>query len=443
MTSQGVYISQATREVEYKLGKYNSIIAPVGSGKTTYAEGKLLDELDNMSGVREGYTILLAPYKSLVNQVEDGGVYERARQRHEITLNGDILFGTGNNSVSKDDLLVMTPHKFFNMMNELHHTQRDVGMSNVRAIIVDESDHVFCRLPTWERDTNGDMVEEDKNTFSLASEFVREYCDDVLFIGITATNEYKLKDTFYGCYNNITFKEELKQQQFSVEDDYSDLRLAYNRAMEGLIRGRDKVAIYVERITSMKKYREYFEGLGLKVAMITADNPKNYTPTVNEKVIKDELSMSSGVSETFHMEGYDILLYNAAMERGVSIKDESFRVVIVHSSEEDVQIQAAGRFRFDGLRKYVLADEEDRLRGYQLRTTIDKKTGKVTDEIVIPRQWLDIPLTTQDKKDLIDDIGYNKTWRALKPDLIELGYEIKDTRKRIDKKSTRVSIISK
>lgn len=435
----GVYLGQATREVEYKLGHYNSIIAPVGSGKSTYVESNLLDILDNDKNIREGLTIILAPYNTLVQQIASNGTYEPLNMWEEEDLLGiEIL--SEEVSLRSDDKIVMTPHKFYGMMLRLDTKQRDMAFSRIRCIILDEVDHTTIRLPNWERDENDNHLKHSENVYKVATNMLLQYCNEVLIVGITATGEQGLQDVFYGCYNEITFKESLKQQQFELEEEYSDIRLAYNRAMDGLIKGRDKVAIYIERVTHMKKYKKYFENIGLKVAMITADSPNNYTPTMEERVIKSELSDVEGVSETFHSKGYDILMYNAAMERGVSIHDTSFRAVIVHSPDVDVQVQAAGRFRYDGMRKYTLA--ADRVELSRVNVVIDSE-GRVTDEIVIPNEWLGIPLTTQGKRDLITAIGYNKTWRGLKPELIKRGYNVKDTSKWLEGKPVRVSIITK
>lgn len=64
-------------------------------------------------------------------------------------------------------------------------------------------------------------------------------------------------------------------------------------------------------------------------------------------------------------------------------------------------------------------------------------------------KWLDRPLTTEDKKRLAlelnwtDDRGRVMKWTGVKNALVESGYEVKNTQRRIEGKQTKVTIITK
>lgn len=414
----GYYLSEATREVEFEYGYFNSIIAPVGSGKTTYVGSKLPQEIED-----DGLYIYLAPYTMLRDQVLEEGLFDEMTEKQELTMQGFVFFDDNYNAEDMLDLkgvkVAMTPHKFFKMA-----LAYPLLMDRVSLLVIDESDHVFCRLPHWEKD------DKDK-IFERATSLIMTHLDSVLTIGITATGEGNLSDLFGSFYNSITFKEELRRYKHKLETEYSDVKLAFSDAKKY----DGKVAIFTESVRNMIKQREYLESIGYSVDMIVSDYAKNYKMNDREKQIKDELA-KTGKSDLIG----DVLLFNSAMERGVSIHDKSFTTIIIHSSNEDVQTQVLGRFRFDGMRVWKLLP--DYLRDRKENYTISK-TGEVSSGLDIPVEYLGIPLTSDMKSELIEDIGFSKAWVSLKKELIENGYKVEDSRIRIDGKITRVSTIIK
>ena len=71
------------------------------------------------------------------------------------------------------------------------------------------------------------------------------------------------------------------------------------------------------------------------------------------------------------------------------------------------------------------------------------KTMEINDK------WLNKPLTTGDKKELAlelnwtDDKGRVMKWTGVKNALVESGYEVKDTKRIVEGKQSRVTIITK
>lgn len=430
-TKKGVYLSQATREVDFKYGKFNHINANVGSGKTTYVGSKLEKDLESIYGKKDGLTILLAPYNMLEDQVEEEGLFDKVTDNHLLAMKGFVFYedlSMEDLEQLKTDKIVMTPHRLLRLMEH-----NDSLLDDVKLIIFDESDHTLLKLPQWERIANR---QRDTNV-SLFNDIVnvtKNMLDDTMVVSISATGKQGLEKAFNGCYNEITFKEKLRAYTPKSVKEYSNIQAA----MSEVDIGKGKAAIYMESVRAMKTQKEYLEGLGYRVDMIVSDHAKNYKMNNREKAIKKDLSKASGVSDKIG----DVLIFNAAMERGVSINDKSFHSVIVHSSDKDTQTQVIGRFRFSGMKVWQLKDTTKRVRADRVNVVIDSQ-GRISRDIVIPNEWLDIPLTTQGKKDLIKAIGYNKTWRGLKPELIKRGYNIQDTRRTIDGKRPKVSIITK
>lgn len=427
----GYYLSEATRVNEFEYGKFNHINAPVGSGKTTYVAGKLLEDLESKYGKRDGLTVMLAPYNMLEDQVEQEGLFDKATDNHVLAMKG-FVFCEGLTTEDIENLkgsqIVMTPHRFFRLM------KYDNVAQHIDTLIIDESDHTFCRLPQWEEMSNKGTGRED-DIFKNAAATIKSLLRDIMVVSISATGKSGLQNIFNGYYNDIVFKEKLRRYIPKSVEDYSNLKLAYDSAKEY----GSKVAIYIQSITSMKQYREYFESLGLTVDMIVSDYAtEKYDMSDKEKQIKRDLASAKGTSENIG----DILLFNAAMERGVSINDKNFHSVIVHSSNEDTQTQVVGRFRFNGMRIWKLANEENRVRLDRISVVVDRETGLVTDNIVIPSEYLDTPLTSTMRNEMIKDIGYNRSWRALKKIIVD-DYDIRNHTKTIKGKRTRVETITK
>lgn len=430
----GYYLSEATREVDFIYGAYNHIHAPTGSGKTTYVAKGLIEDLDKQFGEKEGVTILLAPYNMLEDQVEQEGLFDKIEDIRMWAMNGfKPLFHKG---YTQDEIkamrtggkVVMTPHRFFRWIE-----RDDSFLEHVKLVIFDESDHTFCRLKQWEETNNAKRDEKDKVTiFERAVETTKSFMNDIMVVGISATGKGRLYYEFLDKFNNITFKEKLKRYVPKSVDDYSNLKLAFNEAEKY----GGKIGIYVESVTAMLGYREYFEGLGYTVDMITSDYAKNYDMTKRERDIKAELSKKEGKSDKIS----DILLFNASMERGVSIKDKRFHSVIIHSSNPDVVTQVQGRYRFNGMRVWKLLPADERIRESRTGAVVDKN-GRLTLDIDLDEKWLNTPLSTDMKDELIEELEFAEGWTNLKKRLEENGYNTKDKRITIkDRKPTFTTI---
>lgn len=416
---EGLYLGEATREKEFKYGMYNSIIAPVGSGKTTYTSKILPNEISYT-----GLYIYLAPYTMLKEQVVAEELFNDLTPDQYKNMKGFTFFD------KEVDLQVwnkcsgriaMTPHSFLKMVYKNPEIMKRIGV-----IVIDEDDHVFKRLPKWET--------EEEQLFTRAKSFLENYLFDVLIIGITATGKDDLEE-IWGClYNQITFKEKLRRYSHIKMQGYSDIKLAFNESRS--YKGR--TAIFIESIRNMKAQRDYLVSLGYEVDIIVSDYAKNYKMTKKEKAIKKDLA-EKGVSDKIG----DILIFNAAMERGVSIYDKSFSNIIMHSSNKDIQTQVIGRFRFDGMRVWRLLPVEERTRDNQVAYVVDKETGRVTNDIVIPDKYLNIYLTTDLKKKLREEIGYSRGWTTLVRELERRNYKVEDKRVTSNRKRLRISVINK
>lgn len=413
------YLSEATREIEVEVGEFNNIIAPVGSGKTTYVGKTLPNELEY-----EGLYIYLAPYTMLREQVIAEGLFHEYNETYSAELEGLIYFeeeATIEDLIKIDDnggKIAMTIHKFVSLLQHNPQIRNRIGV-----LAIDESDHVFCNLPKWDRG-------QAENPFKYIKDIIADLMEDIIVIGITATGEDRLREVWGKDYNAITFAEKLKKIESDDMGNYSNLKLIFNEAIK-----LGKVCIYTESVRGMKEQAQYLESLGYIVDMIVSDSAKNYDMTPREKRIKYELATTGRSS----LVG-DVLIFNAAMERGVSIHDTSFKSIIIHSTVEDIQTQVVGRFRFDSMKVWKLSPVDERVR-YENTTT--DKDGRVSAEVVIPVEYIGVPLTTVMKKTLIKDIGFSKAWTSLKKVLIEEGYAIDDKILVVEKKSQRVSIIKK
>lgn len=105
----------------------------------------------------------------------------------------------------------------------------------------------------------------------------------------------------------------------------------------------------------------------------------------------------------------DILVFNKAYETSINIYG-NIEAVFIKSQDEDTIIQARGRYRND-LNTLYLYDPSD-------------------DTLIVPDEYINVPLFTEDKEALALALNYRNScgalykWNTIKKKLEEQGYTI-------------------
>lgn len=285
---------------------------------------------------------------------------------------------------------------------------------------MDEVDHVLFNLPVWSKNK--------QDPFKHIEETIKDHMDRVFMIGLTATNEDKLISAWQPLANKILFKEELREIKLHSKVGYSNLSAAFKT----LPKDKGKVAIYIRQVKSAKSFKDELVEAGYKVDLLVSDTAKEYHMNAHEKKLK------RSIEQTGDGDFQDILIFNATLERGVSLHNLDFTHIIVHNSNKVVQEQVFGRFRYSGLIGYYLLPQEER----------NQPPDILTEEYAIPTKFIDVPLTKISKDQLADSLNWQNPangrqlgWTTIKKLLLPF-YNITERTLRIEGKRTRVSIIT-
>ena len=118
---------------------------------------------------------------------------------------------------------------------------------------------------------------------------------------------------------------------------------------------------------------------------------------------------------------YDLIVINASSETSISIKGQ-IDYIVIHTQEQETQIQVRGRYRNDLERLYIL----------------DRNT------LSIPDEFMDRKLFQEDKERLCEILGLRDKnnrlvkWTTVKKKILEKGYLIDEGREN----NRRYSVIS-
>jgi hypothetical protein len=131
----------------------------------------------------------------------------------------------------------------------------------------------------------------------------------------------------------------------------------------------------------------------------------------------EQLTVRDTILKTEHIpEDIDILLINAAYETSINIRNEDFKIVIIHSGNPDVQIQVRGRLRHDIDTLYIH----------------DKAHEHIID--YFPEEYYDRMLFQKDKDELAARLGMTNEdnrpikWPTIKKKLTKDGLIILEGR---------------
>lgn len=182
--------------------------------------------------------------------------------------------------------------------------------------------------------------------------------------------------------------------------------------------------VYTDRITTVNDIVKTCFNEGVRaVGLWSLNNKENAMSTHQLEVLE------SVVKEGVIPDNIDILIINASLQTGINIKNNTIDWVLVNSTNKTTQIQARSRVRKDIDRLYLKSDD-----------------AQISNDIELDEKWLNRPLTSKDKQELCNELeqyderGRLKKWKSISKELIELGFNIKDSRLS-DAKRTSVSTI--
>lgn len=407
-----LFLSEIIGEEKPKWGTNNLIIAPVGSGKTTLIEEKLIGENCQQMIMLVSNTSLkdhIAPYDS--------------NSRKEKALAGKFkrVYTTQNEAVYGDEtykIHVMTYAEFGSR----------IFLNND---FVEQVDKIFCdeihSLPSYQSYSNSPQL-----AAAMKYLFMKQKQQIFYF---TATDEYllKLQKKYPEVLREVTvfdYSNHPKIRKFITLSEYKINHISqirpHLRARKLSFTHRNMKGLAFSRlISAQEEIAKIAEEEGLTPLVLWSINNREKEMTEHQKEMR-EIVINTGLIP----EPYNMLVINSSMQEGWDLDDEAVKLAIINSTNETEKIQSLGRIRQD---VDVLI--------YRTHEEIEQ------ENVIVPEEFINVYLTPEEKDslcealDLRDSNGRLRKWASVSKTLKEEGYEIENKQVSIDKKRVRVSII--
>lgn len=317
-----VYVSDVVNMNDIVRGKVNLVYAPCGSGKTTFIENDLMSRYKNP----KQNMLYLAPTISLVNAQKHRG--------KEIEIESPWGDGCVAKAWEYPGVTAMTYAAFGAMMKG----KRDSG--NYRDSECWNDHSLICADELSQARIQSFYDNNSQNWTRLALEELRMRVknESNVVVTISATPK-QVADEYQSNIHVVAMLLYPDSYKEAVVKEYHDL--------ENLLKDIDadkRGLIYVTQIEEMKKYAKQLKSRGIEADFIFSKRSKDHTMNDRQNAIVDTL-----VKEERIPDDVQVLLINAAYQTGLNIRPEKSHLdyIIVHSSDQSVQVQARGRYRGD------------------------------------------------------------------------------------------------
>lgn len=350
---------------KFKVGEINFVNAPIGAGKTTFLLNEFINNSSKYCNIKdlnkELYNVLYVCDNNMLKDsvVLDSSIVEYCKTYKDITEAKYFLDGGLNNKI-----LAISYHALGKCLSVP--VQRDYIFKEVKCIIFDELHNLFSFCNKY----------QDENLISLRDN-LNNLSKNTLCIGLSATpskmwaysyNENKLNiNKIFSDKEISTLKTYNSKFSFETNCIFNALK---STNWEAKISKGEKAFIYTPTVSQAKKYKEYFDLIGLKSQWLCSTHRNVYVEKETGKIIpKKELHLYNKddyeqelemTKEQLDLRDYllnnneipsdlDVLIVNGAYETGWNLRDTEHKIqtVFIDSTESDVIIQARGRIRHD------------------------------------------------------------------------------------------------
>lgn len=411
-TDGKLYLSEIIKKQNKDLsGNKILILSPVGSGKSSFIH----EILEKDPGKLALHLVSNSALKESVCPEDDEDRKEKAN--NTFTTSNSNCYGD-----KKYKIHVMTYAEFG---ARVRYTDS----------FIDNIDYIFCdeahSLPNYQSySDSGDLSAAIKTLFNVKEGKKVFY--------LTATDEH-LKDLekkepklFEGLVIH-DFREDpdikqylpLSEYKFNHTEQIRPHLIARKKIFDYF---KYKVLAFSRTIESQRVLARMAEEEGFNPIVIWSINNKEEEMSEEQKECRKHILKKGVIPDP-----YNFLIINSAMQEGWDLVDKSVKLVIMNTTSETERIQATGRLRND----------------IDILVYRVKKTEKADTFIEIPEEFLNKPLTKKEKTELSQLMGIKNHngilvgWPGIKKLIIASpDYMLEEPTRRINKKATRVAIIT-
>lgn len=403
-----LYLSEIIKQEKIKFASNNLVLAPVGSGKTTFVRS-LVKKQDKKSLMLVSNTTLKDSI-SPNNEARKVNLGERT-----YTTQSTSKHGEGNHEV-----YVMSYAEFGKKVEPNNNFIKDFSL-----IICDE----IHSLPNYQQFSSSvELAHAIKTLFNKH--------EGIQIFYLTATDEYinKLKVRQPELLSDVTtfdfrHRKDIKQYISLVEykiKNLDQIRPHLKARLAGFNYFGHKVLAFSRTINEQKKMEAVAIEEGYKPLLLWSVNNEKFPMDEDQLEAREYLIEYGEIPSP-----YNFLIINSAMQEGWNLKDKLVKLAIMNTTSETEKVQALGRLRKDVEVLIYRVGEKDNADLY----------------IDLPMKYYNVPLTSQMKDELASELSlYTKRetlmkWASIKKLLIKQSYTVDEGYLSIDSKQHRVSTI--
>lgn len=384
------WLSEAIHMENMQSSVLNLVHAPVGCGKTTWALNCLAQMVSNKN--RMLYLIDTVNGREQLIKHEDAALYDRDWK--ERVLNDMVDFENAK-------VVVMTYAKF----GVLADWYPEFGYT-FEIILCDEL-HSLPRFSSFLHKP------QDKQYHAIAKKRIEEIINHSSFvkvIGLSATPE-RLERDLVCPIQYLPVDKDVRQWETKETRPYTNI----DHLIDSL--SKEEIGlIYVSHIRKMKALVEAAKEKGHRAIAIWSENNTDHPMTEEQKRARRYILDNAELPPE-----YDLVVINASSETSISIKGR-IDYIVIHTQEQETQIQVRGRYRNDLKRLFVL----DR------------------NALSVPDEFINRKLFQEDKERLCEILGLRDKnsrlvkWPTVRKKISEKGFLIDEGREN----NKRYSVIS-
>lgn len=366
---------------ELELGVLNIVKAPVGSGKTTWATQYLTELVD----FQDEILYLIDTINGREQLISSGHAKQCDHYWREKFARGIVSF-------SNDGVPIMTYAKFGAL------TEYEPDFANHFSIIVCDEIHNLIRFDSFVNIKS----KEEKRYCKMAKEKLEQIVlgEQTLVVALSATPK-TAQENMHCPLRMIKVDEDIREYETKTTEGYTNIEYLVEQQCKS-----GTGLIYTGHIRTMKKLHNMLTEKGIPSIAIwsitNANNPMNEEQLAARQHILDKEELPPQ---------YKAVIINASCETSINIKSK-VDYMVIHTVEEEVQIQVRGRCRNDLDRLYVLSH----------------------DALIVPPEYLDRKLFAADKSKLCDILhltnerGNVVRWPTVRKRLLEAGFNVDEGR---------------
>lgn len=387
---EGKYLSEAIDYSEIKRGRLNMVVAKTGQGKTTMATQSLPQRLNIQNRSRVLYLI------------------DTNMGRDMLLQKDDLLQNFP--PIEEDKIVTITYAKFGSLLKKY-----EIWSGMFDLIIADEF-HNLCKYaridmakminanPDFSQETLSMMLSRESVSYKAMETIKRWSTSEQLYVvAMTATpEEFIQKDAeLTQLISVIQAKEQLVAYEVLARFTYANAEdVLVGAAEEG-----EKRLIFTHNIKQARDFQSLIESKTDRKTLALW-SPASETPMSAEQQKVRQYLLDN---ESFP-DDLDDLFLTEAYTTGWNLVDDRVTTTVVHSSNQTIIDQFSGRNRQDIKKLYLYdsskADTEKRLQ--------QKRQLGMDENWEVPEHYLNKPLDTASRAELVAEIGFPKKWSSFK-----------------------------